>query len=416
MAKTPKMTIPSSKVSIALAAGSTEPAMKEAAAKSSKLYNVPVNKIEAIPGFNVRVDGPDYRAHRDAIAASIKANGYDSTKPLAGYVHKGEDGNVIYVTDGHTRLDAVKSLLADKDSGFSIDSLPVVVRSPAPSLTDLTVALHTNNTGRPLTPFELGVVVKRLMKDEGADKKAIAERLAVTPRYLDDVLLLVNAPKPVRTAVLEGDVSSTFAIQTLRKAGDSPEKAVEIITNAVTKAKASGKAKATAKDAGPKMKKVKSTVSIAEGTDMKEIVKAVAALVRKAVPAAADNTDEDAAKLATVDGTITLSIEVPVPASAPAQGKGTGDKAEARKGTKPTGKTAEPETEKPAPKKRPKKTDKPAPADEDNIPADDTTTAEDELGIEGATGGEDTEIDRTDTDLDIPAPPKLQGEDEESDI
>lgn len=412
MAKTP-MTIPSSKVSIALAAGSTEPAMKAAEAKSGKVFNVPVAAIQAIPGFNVRVDSPDYRQHRDMIAASIKANGYDSTKPLAGYVHKTDDGNVIYLTDGHTRLDAVKTLGEDAPA-----TLPVIVRSPAPSLTDLTVALHTNNTGRPLSPFELGVVVKRLLKEDGATKEGTAARLAVTPRYLDDVLLLVNSPKAVRTAVLEGNVSSTMAIQELRKAGDKPEVAAERIDAAVAKAKAAGKTKATAKDTGPKMQKIKTTVSIADGTDMKEIVKAVAAKVREAIAARTDGEGDDAIKLAAVDGTISIVIEVPAPEKpAKAAKKPAAKKGAAKKGAAKAEATSE---KKPAAKKTGGK--KPAaetpPADEDeNISADDAD--EDDIGIPGAEPAE-PEIDRTDADLDMPLPPAVKNgegvDDEEVDI
>ena len=143
-----------------------------------------------------------------------------------------------------------------------------------------------------------------------------AARLAVTPRYLDDVLLLVNSPKAVRTAVLEGNVSSTMAIQELRKAGDKPEKAAERIEAAVAKAKAAGKTKATAKDVGVKMQKVRSTVSIGEGTDMKEIVKAVAAKVREAIAANETGEGDDAMKVAAVDGTINIVIEVPAPEKA----------------------------------------------------------------------------------------------------
>jgi len=398
-----KITIPSSKVNIALAAGATAAAMKEAGAASGKLFLVPVDKIKLIPGFNVRVDSPDYRAHRDMIADSIATNGFDETKPLAGYVAKEGDDNVIYVTDGHTRLDAV-SVVNGTDGATKIDKLPVIVRSTAPSLTDLTVMLHTNNTGRPLSPFELGVVVKRLLKEDGADKKTIAGKLGVTPRYLDDVLLLVNSPKEIRTAVLNGQVSATLAIQELRKAGDTVLKAVERITAAVEKATKSGKAKATAKDtedAGPKMKKIVETISIGEGTDIKELVKATAAKLRANIPNEADGEGDEAAKLVTVDGTITITIQVPkaadpIVAAAPAKkpaAKKTGTKSSV---TKPTATkeggdpapAAEATSDKPAPKKHggTAKAAAPAPApapepegDDENITADDT-----DLGIPGA--------------------------------
>lgn len=374
MAKTPTITIPSSKVSISLTSGATDASMKAAAAAAgAKTYMVPVDKIETIPGFNVRVDSPDYRAHRDMLAASIAENGYDTGKPLVGYVHKGAYGNVIYITDGHTRLDAVKTL-GENAPNF----LPVLVRSTAPSVSELTIMLHTNNTGRPLSPFELGVVVKRLMKEDGAEKATVAKRLAVTPRYLDDVLLLVNSPKEIRTAVLNGQVSSTMAIQELRKAGSTVLKAVERIEAAVAKAKASGKAKATAKDAddGVKMKTVKATVSVADGTDMKEIVKAVAAKIREAIPASMDGEGDDAIKLATVDGTINISIELPAP---PKAAKAAPAKV-AAPAKKTVAKSAAADAT-PAPKKAaPKKAGSKKTAPVVNAPP----VVEDDLGIEGA--------------------------------
>lgn len=382
MAKAPAMTIPSSKVEIALTAGSTEPAMKAAEAKAGKVFDVPVAAIQEIPGFNVRVDSPDYREHVKTIANSIEQNGYDATKPLAGYVHKDGDKNVIYLTDGHTRLAAVKSM-GDKAPA----SLPVIVASPAPSLTDLTIGLHTRNAGRPLTPFELGVVVKRLLKEDGATKDGIASRLSVTPRYLDDVLLLVNSPKPVREAVLNGQVSSTMAIQELRKAGDEPQKATDRITAAVAKATAAGKTKATAKDTGAvKMKRIKTTVAIQDGSAMQDIVKAVAAAVRAAVAQKLDGEGDDAVKLAAVDGSIDLVILVPAPVKAakkPKAAKKTGTKSSV---TKPTA-TKEGGDAKPAAAKKPRakkgEAAKPAPepaGDDENISADD-----DDLGIPGAT-------------------------------
>lgn len=421
-----KLTLPSSKVDIALAAGSTDAAMKAAEAKSTKLYNVPVAAIKPIDGFNVRVNSADYLAHRDMLVASIKANGFDQTKPLAGYVAKDGDKNVIFVTDGYTRLDAVNTFNADPDTAADdeIKVLPVLIRTPAPSLTDLTVALHTNNTGRPLTPFELGVVVKRLLREDGVTKAIIATRLAITPRYVDDVLLLVNGPKAVREAVLDGTVSSTMAIQELRKAGDNPDAAVERITAAVSKAKAAGKTKATRKDTGPKMVKVKHSISVAAGTDMKDIVKAAAAHIRATVASVPHATDPEA-KVADTDGSITLTIEVPAPEPVKAAPKAKPAKKAAAKPAKPAKKAAaakaEPKAEaaqvKPAKKAAAKKAEKPAkPAKKAAEPVD-ADDADEDIGIVGAeevsSEGEDDEPAQVPpivkSDADVP-------EDEETDI
>jgi len=397
MAKAPttnkKINIPSSKIDLALAAGKTADAVKSSGAATGKVYSVPVAAVKVIPGFNVRVDSPAYRDRISALASMIETNGYDETKPLAGYVAKEGDDNVIYVTDGHTRLAAVNDInaRAGEDGGpTAIDKVPVIVRTTAPSMVELTLALHTANSGEPLSPFELGVVVKRLLKEDGADKAVIAKQLGVSGRYLDDVLLLVNSPKEVRTAVLEGQVSSTLAIGELRKAGENPTKAVERITAAVEKAKAAGKTKATAKDVGVKMQKVRNTVSIATGTSMKEIVKAVAAHVREAIQATGEGDEKSAA----VDGTINLVIEVPAPAD-PIKAAAAEKPAKAAKAPKADKKPAK--AKKPAAEK--------APAEEPKGPAvagDTDDDDGDDLGIPGATPS------REDEDLNLPLPPAVK--------
>lgn len=351
-----KLNLPKAKFAHEVATGATDPAMKAAGAKAAgKVHMVPVEKIKVIPGFNVRVESPEYIQHRDNLVASITANGYDPTKPIAGYV--GKDGD-IFVTDGHTRLDAVS--IINEGEGDEIESIPVVVHPKEVSLTDLTVGLHTANSGRPLTPFELGIVVKRLLAEEGAVKKDIASRLGVTARYLDDVLLLAGADKSVKQHVASGAVSSTMAIQLLRKDADT---AAEKIAEAVKKAAGTGK-KATKKLTGPKMQKIKVTVDVTDGGDMKEIVKAAAAAIREAIPA---QEAEDETKLSTVDGSITLVIEVPAPEKPkPAAPKGKA-KAEKKASDKKvaTAKKADAAADKPKKKTKAKASSE----GEDDIPA-----------------------------------------------
>lgn len=392
-----KLTLPKANAKIALSPGKVEPAMKAAEATSTKLYRIPIDKIKEIPDFNVRVESADYLAHVENLSNSIATNGFDQGKPLTGYVADEDGTNVIYITDGHTRLAAVNALNEAAEDDAKITVLPVIVRSPAPSLADLTVALHTGNSGRPLTPFELGVVVKRLMAEEGANKKDVAGRLSITTRYLDDVLLLANSDKKIKQHIVNGSVSSTLAIEMLRADADTAAEKIEAV---VAKAASTGK-KATKKLAGVKMKRVKATVQIAEDGDMKDVVKAAAKAIRDAVPSAAESEDDDAAILASVDGTVTIIVEVPVPEKVvkkPAAKKGKAAKAPAKKAK------AEPEAEQeaePAPKAKKGKGKKAKPADD--------------LGIEGAEPvteeGEDDEV--------MKLPPKVkgdEGDEEEIDI
>lgn len=309
-----KMTLPSVNLDLTLTAGKMKASTAAASGKSTE-YIVKVDQLRTIPGFNVRVtETDDYRADLEALKQSIREHGFYANKPLAGYIGKEGDEDVIYVTDGHRRLAAVQEINdEDVDGKEEIEGLPVVLKPADATLADLTIALVQDNSGRPLTPYEMGVVVQRLqnMKDgEGNPvyaKADIARKLSITERYIDDLNVLVDAPAKVRTAVLEGTVSSTLAIQELRR---NPKKAEERITAAVAKAKASGKSKATKKDVGTvRMQKVRFNVSLATGDTMGDVLKAVAAQVRGAVP----HEGKDAGDKLTVDGTLTVVLEIPAP-------------------------------------------------------------------------------------------------------
>lgn len=314
MAKAPKMTLPPVNLDLNLERGKMK-AITEAATGKTTEYVVRVDQLRVLPGFNVRVrETEDYRQHVESLKTSIRENGFYANKPLAGFIGKEGDADVIYVTDGHTRLEAVQEIndeaLKDEEQ---IEGLPVVLKPADANLADLTIALVQDNSGRPLTPYEMGVVVQRLanMKGENGEplytKAEIARKLSVTERYIDDLNVLVAAPAKVRDAVLRGQVSSTLAIQELRK---NPKKAEERIVAAVQKATAAGKSKATKKDVGTvKMQTIRHSVSLATGDTMGDVLKAVAAKVREVV----GHTAKDAGDKLTTDGTITVVIEVPAP-------------------------------------------------------------------------------------------------------
>ncbi|HLP67786.1 MAG TPA: ParB N-terminal domain-containing protein, partial [Rhizobium sp.] len=248
MAKAPKMTLPAADFAPTLEAGKLKAVTSVATGKDSE-YMIPVGQLRVLPGFNVRVrETNDYRAHLEGLKQSIRENGFYANKPLAGFIGKEDDEDVIYVTDGHTRLEAVQEINdEDVDGKESVESLPVILKPAGSNIADLTIALVQDNNGRPLTPYEMGIVVKRLAGMTDAEGNAlytkgdIARKLSVTERYIDDLNVLVDAPAKVRTAVLEGSVSSTLAIQELRR---NPKKAEERLTKAVEKAKAEGKKKA----------------------------------------------------------------------------------------------------------------------------------------------------------------------------
>ena len=207
---------------------------------SGDLWKMPIDRIRVIPGFNARNKDADYKASVREYANSMLANGYDETKPLAGYVFEENGESFIGITDGHTRFDAVA--LANSE-GAQITHLPVVTKARGTSMEDITVALVTNNTGKPLKPLEVAVVIKRLV-GYGMEPKDIAKRIGITTAYLNSLLDLLAAPKALRDMVSNGTVAATLAIDTLKKHGKD---AAKVLSGATKEAKKAGKERVTAK-------------------------------------------------------------------------------------------------------------------------------------------------------------------------
>lgn len=240
-----------------LTQGNVKNAMKAAEAKGRDLYMVPIASLKILTGFNIRVtETAKYKAGIQELADSMKSEGFYPDKPLAGYI----DGNDICVTDGHRRL--AGAILAN-EQGAAIDALPVVVKPAGTTREDLTVALVQSNTGAPLTPYETGIAVKRLL-GYGMEKAVVATRLARSERYIDDLMLLQGAPKAIRDAVIADKITSTEAIALLK---DDPKGAVEALKAGIEKAEKTGKKRVTAKNLPKKKKKGNKKKAAANGSE-----------------------------------------------------------------------------------------------------------------------------------------------------
>lgn len=229
--------------SYTLVPGAVKSAMSAAGAKSRDLWQVPREHIRLIPGFNVREKNDAYHAHIRSLADSMKSEGFKQHKPLAGYVAKENGVDVILIYDGHCRLEGRDLAVSE---GAEIPTLPVAVGQAGVNLEDLTVELIRSNEGKELTPLEKAVVCKRLA-GYGWEIKDIARRLGFTVQYVNDLLLLIASPAPIREMVAKGEVSASVAVDTVKKAGD---KAVSWLVKAKEQAAAGGKTKVTRKHVG----------------------------------------------------------------------------------------------------------------------------------------------------------------------
>ena len=204
----PKLTMPE------FAAGDESAALASAGAENAAIQMVRVDSLKVAPGFNIRFqDTPKYKEVVERIKRSIMSEGFYPSKPLAGFVARENGEDVILVTDGHRRLAALK--LAIKE-GADVASVPVSIKPAGTSMVDLTVALSKENSGEPNTMAENAVLAKRLLK-AGLSEVEIAERLDFTERYVQDMQILIAAPKGVRDLVKRDRIAGTTAVTLLRK-------------------------------------------------------------------------------------------------------------------------------------------------------------------------------------------------------
>jgi ParB family transcriptional regulator, chromosome partitioning protein len=212
-----------------LSAGNVKAAMKDVGAVSADLWQVEPSRLRILDGFNVRVKNAAYAARVRAIADSITVNGFYKDKPLAGFVAREDDDNVIYVTGGHRRHEAV--LLAISE-GVEVPSVPVIVSPKGTSMEDLTVALVVGNDGEPVSLYEAAIACKRLA-GFGWSSQEIARRLGyASAQYVDGLLALVSAPLAIRKMVMENVIAATTAIDAIKKHGN---KALDVLLAALVK-------------------------------------------------------------------------------------------------------------------------------------------------------------------------------------
>lgn len=215
--------------------------VKESSKRSDSTYFVAPANLQVDPAYNVRVRTPAYLDYIRQLADDMKANGYDPAQPVSAIVASKDGEDVLILRAGNTRREA--ALLAISE-GADFDTIPVIIRPKTDNDIDQTVDLVKSNSGRPLSTYELSIVVKRLVNKELNDSE-IARLLSLTPTYVGGLSLLAGVPKKLAMQVVEEKVSAALVIDLVRKHGN--QKALEIVEESLAKASAQGKARLTPK-------------------------------------------------------------------------------------------------------------------------------------------------------------------------
>ena len=206
----------------------------------AQMWDVSVDTLRVLPDFNIRIKDEKYYAHIRSLADSIKTNGFYKEKPLSGIGSMDGKKPVIYIADGHCRLEACRLAISE---GAPILSIPVVINDRSVSMEDLTVALVRSGDGKRLSPMEISIACKRLA-NYGWKVPMIAEKIGISQEYVHQLLTLAGAPKSIRDMVQLGEVTAAVALGALRSHGAEASK---VMSEALDDAKASGKNKLTSK-------------------------------------------------------------------------------------------------------------------------------------------------------------------------
>jgi ParB family chromosome partitioning protein len=203
--------------------------------------------LKEFDSYNVRdYDSPEVKEHIRSMADAIKENGILNFSPIT-VTKVGDD---VFIVSGHCRK---RAFSLAKSEGCDIKGIPAVVAPASMSEQERILDLISSNNGLPLKQLEKAKVVERLVKLGWAPEE-VAKKLGQSVTAINNLLILLNAPEPIKELVKEGTVSATTAIETIQEKGT--EAAVKVLEDAVENAKDRGKTRATAKDLHPRIKKV----------------------------------------------------------------------------------------------------------------------------------------------------------------
>jgi ParB family transcriptional regulator, chromosome partitioning protein len=212
-------------------------ALKAEVNKSNYVMVAP-SEIIADEKQNPRYDYGDI----EELMLSIVENGIRN--PLKGYQ---KDGKII-LKDGHRRMRAVKMAL---EKGKKIERVPVILESGKLNEEERTLEYIIYNDGKALSMLEQSEVIRRLL-NFGWKVTDVVKRTGKARGYIENLILLTQAPVKVQHYVKETRISAHAVIQIMQAVKGNSQEAIKQVEQAIETAKASGKEKATPKHVGAK--------------------------------------------------------------------------------------------------------------------------------------------------------------------
>jgi ParB-like chromosome segregation protein Spo0J len=176
--------------------------------------------IETEPGFNARPLDPEH-------TAMIKL-AYKNGATLPPLMVRVDEGRIVIV-DGHHRLAAIMSLIADGEEIQRVDAM----HFRGNDAERITLML-TSAQGKPLTPLEMGRQYRKLA--------AYGWKVGKSTQHVSDMTQLAHSDTDVQDMVTRKEVSASTAVTVVKKHGS---RAGKVLAGQLKEAKAAGKKKVT---------------------------------------------------------------------------------------------------------------------------------------------------------------------------
>jgi ParB-like chromosome segregation protein Spo0J len=197
------------------------PTMTAVGGKRTDMYSVPIDSLHIKTDFNVRTYDKQYHEHLENLATSIATNGFLKDRPLTVFCAREGDISKVYVIDGHSRLLAARMVNGRGDG--EINELPVVVKPGSASQIELLKTLHISNSGNPLSTFEFGKLLHRLVARHTYTNKELGEMFGCTPDHARKALVLAGLPMVVQDMVTSNKMNANVALKIKENIKDARE-------------------------------------------------------------------------------------------------------------------------------------------------------------------------------------------------
>src|SRR3989344_2485883 len=172
-----------------LVAPSHKALMSGLASTKGGLIWVMVEDLLVLEGFNPRTPSDKLKAHIRALADSIKENGFFEHKPISCMGALRGKKPVLYVHDGHCRLEAVKLAISE---GAEINELPVVIKDRSCSEEEVLVGMGNSNAqGLVSAALATNALVRHgeqavAVLQQGLDTAKAQGQSKLTPRHMPE--------------------------------------------------------------------------------------------------------------------------------------------------------------------------------------------------------------------------------------